>query len=409
MGQTEKESYKPIASEALQYQTQEMLLVDDPKHKITLGIPKEQEHLEKRVPLRPEAVGLLVDAGFEIFVESGAGHSSKYRDSEYAEAGAAIVYSPEEVFEREVVLKIAPPTLEEVGMMKKGKTIISAIQSNTLNRQILDRLCEKSITSVAFELVQDKVGGLPLVRAMSEIAGSTVMLIAAEYLSSVHDGKGIILGGVTGVPPTSVVIIGAGTVAEYAARTALGLGAEVKIFDNHVYRLRRIKERLGHAYLYTSTIDSVMFDEALKKADVAIGALRSEHNMPQCIVTEEQISEMKTGSVIIDVSIDNGGCFETSEVTTLHRPVFRKHGVIHYCLPNIPSRVARTASTAFSNILSPILMRMIRLGSAERLMFEAGWFAQGVYTYRGGITNATLANKFHLKYKDLRLIIAAHI
>ena len=407
MGQ--KEGFKTVASEALQYQTQEMLLVENAKHKITLGLPKEQEHLEKRVALRPEAVGLLVDAGFEVHVESGAGHSSKYKDSEYADRGAMITYSPDEVFDKDIVLKIAPPTIQEVALMKKGKMIISAIQSNTLNSQVLEKLCEKGITAVAFEMIQDKAGGLPLVRAMSEIAGSTVMLIAAEYLSSVHDGKGIILGGVTGVPPTSVVILGAGTVAEFAARTAVGLGAEVKIFDNHVYRLRRIKERLGQAYLFTSTIDSVMLEEALESADVAIGALRSENNVSQSIVTEEVVSRMKTGSVIIDVSIDNGGCFETSEVTTLGKPIFRKHGVIHCCLPNIPSRVARTASTAFSNILSPILMRMIRLGSAEKLVFEGGWFAKGVYTYKGGITNQSMADKFQMKYKDLRLIIAAHL
>jgi alanine dehydrogenase len=239
-----------------------------------------------------------------------------------------------------------------------------------------------------------------------EYSEAGVMLIAAEYLSSANDGKGVILGGVTGVPPTKVVILGAGTVAEYAARAALGLGAEIQIFDNHIYKLRRIKHALGQQ-VYTSSIDNVTLRHSLKNADVVIGAIRAEKGRSRCIVTEEMVAEMQEDSIIIDVSIDQGGCFETSEMTTQLKPTYRRHGVIHYCVPNIPSRVARTATTAISNIFTPVLLQIANAGGVEDMIFTTKWFTKGVYTYKGSLTNANIANKFNLKYKDLTLLLAA--
>ena len=304
------------------------------------------------------------------------------------------------------MLKVNPPTQVEMDMMRTGSCLISALQLGSQNQEFIQKLNEKKITAVAFEYLEDKVGGMPVVRAMSEIAGSTVMLIAAEYLSSVNDGKGLIMGGVTGVPPTQVVIIGAGTVAEYAARTALGLGANIKIFDNHIYKLRRIKQLIGQQ-IYTSTIDNFSLGQAMSEADVVIGALRAEKGRNKIVVSEEMVANMMHGSILIDVSIDQGGCIETARMTTHDEPIFMVHDIIHYCVPNIPSRVARTASYSLSNIFTPIILQMADLGGAEEMIFNYKWFLRGVYTYRGSLTNAYLARKFGLTHKELQLLLAA--
>ncbi|EOZ95838.1 Alanine dehydrogenase [Indibacter alkaliphilus LW1] len=376
------------------------------KNSLVIGLPMEKAAQEKRVVLTPDAVRLLVNNGQTVYVESKAGELSKFSDKEYSDAGAKVVYSSKEAFDAEVVLKVEPPTEEEIEYMRTGACLISALQLGKQKADFIHALNKKRITAVSFENLEDKVGGMPVVRAMSEIAGSTVMLIAAEYLSSVNDGKGLILGGVTGVPPTEVVIIGAGTVAEYAARTALGLGASIKIFDNHIYKLRRIKQLLGQQ-VFTSTIDNFTLAQAIKEADVVIGALRTEKGRNKIVVSEEMVAAMMEGSILIDVSIDQGGCIETAEMTTHEQPVFLKHGVIHYCVPNIASRVARTASVALSNIFTPILLQMADLRGAEEMIFNYKWFMKGVYTYRGSLTNAHLARKFSMNHKELQLLLAA--
>ncbi|WP_291782873.1 alanine dehydrogenase [Cecembia sp.] len=376
------------------------------KNALVIGIPRETAAQEKRVVLTPEAVGLLVNNGQEVIVETLAGKDAKFTDKEYSDAGAKMVYSAKEAFDAEVILKVEPPTIEEIENMRPGACLISALQLGKQHADYIHALNRKRITAVAFENLEDKVGGMPVVRAMSEIAGSTVMLIAAEYLSSVNDGKGLILGGVTGVPPTEVVIVGAGTVAEYAARTALGLGASIKVFDNQIYKLRRIKQLLGQQ-VYTSTIDNYTLGKALKEADVVIGALRAEKGRNKIVVSEEMVSGMMEGSIIIDVSIDQGGCIETAVMTSHEHPTYVKHGVIHYCVPNIASRVARTASAGLSNIFTPILLQMADLRGAEEMIFNYKWFMKGVYTYRGSLTNAYLARKFTMSHKELQLLLAA--
>ncbi|MDX5478803.1 MAG: alanine dehydrogenase [Cyclobacteriaceae bacterium] len=380
--------------------------VKSAKNSLVIGLPKEIAAQEKRVVFTPEAVKLLVNNGQQVIVESNAGLLSKFSDQEYSDAGAKVVYSAKEAYDAEVIFKVEPPTPEEIEYMRPGACLISALQLGKQHADYIHALNKKRITSVAFENLEDKVGGMPVVRAMSEIAGSTVMLIAAEYLSSVNDGKGLILGGITGVPPTEVVIIGAGTVAEYTARTALGLGASIKVFDNHIYKLRRIKQLLGQQ-VYTSTIDNYTLGQALKEADVVIGALRAEKGKNKIVVSEEMVAGMMEGSIIIDVSIDQGGCIETAEMTSHDKPTFTKHGIIHYCVPNIPSRVARTASVALSNIFTPIVLQMADLRGAEEMIFNYKWFMKGVYTYRGSLTNAYLARKFSMPHKELQLLLAA--
>ena len=382
-----------------------MLAVETRKRRLFIGLPKESSLQENRLGLTPEAVQHLVSEGHEVLLESGAGEPSKYSDHAYSEAGASIAYSTEEVYKADIILKVAPPMPDEIELMRPGQTLISALQRGTLTAEFIAALSRKKVNAIGFELIKDPSGARPVVRAMSEIAGSTVMLVAAEYLARSNEGKGIILGGITGVPPSQVVILGAGTVAEYAARAALGLGAEVRVFDNHLYKLRRLKHNLG-AQIYTSTLDTFALSQQIRRADVVIGALTVEEGRIPFMVPEDMVSQMAAGSIIIDVSIDQGGSFETSELTSHNRPVFRKYDVVHYCVPNIASRVPRTATNALSNIFTPILQEISQQGGINETLFTNEHFRSGVYIYKGSLTNAAIAKKFNLRYKELGLLIA---
>jgi alanine dehydrogenase len=406
MTEKKKTGFEALASKTSLYPQEQMLAVARGKHSFFIGLPREISLQENRISLTPDGVALLVNNGHEIWVENKAGEGSKFTDQLYSDAGAKIVYSPQEVYKADVILKIEPPTFDEIQLMHPGQTLISAIQLGQFSTDRMQALLKKKITALAYEFIEDKVGGMPIIRAMSEIAGSSVMPIASEYLSTVNSGKGVILGGITGVPPTKVIIIGAGTVAEYAARAAIGLGARVQIFDNHLYKLRRIKHLLGQQ-IYTSTIDTFTLNDTLKTADVVIGALRAEKGKIRQVITEEMVSRMRPDSLIIDLSVDQGGCVETSEITTLDNPIFRKFGVIHYCVPNIASRVAHTATTALSNIFTPTILRAAEEGGVEEMIFSHKWFMKGVYSYRGGLTNEFLARRFGLKFKNIELLLAA--
>lgn len=398
--------FEVLARKSALYPQEELLAVERKKGALQIGVPKEVSLQEKRVPLTPGAVALLTNNGHEVIVETGVGRACNFPDNEYSDAGAKIVYSPNEALEAQLVVKIEPPTKEEIDLMKTGSYLISALQLGQLTKEYFEKLNEKKINAIGIELIEDKVGAMPVVRAMSEIAGISAIQIATELLNNHQGGKGIILGGITGVRPTKVVILGAGTVGEYAARAALGLGASIEIYDNHLYKLRRIKHALGQP-VHTSTIDTVMLSESLTEADVLIGAIRAEKGRNKCIVTEEMVMNMRKDAVIIDVSIDQGGCVETSETTTHDKPTFRKFDVIHYCVPNIASRVSRTASNAVSNILTPMILQAGDLGGVEEMIFTNSWFMKGVYTYKGTLTNMHLANKFNLKFKELSLLMAA--
>ena len=372
------------------------------------GVPKEVAFQEKRMPLTPVSVEVLVQNGHEVVIESGAGESANFNDQEYSEAGALISYDTKKVFESHVVLKVEPPTLEEIAWTQPGSTLISAFQSGEQTAEYLEALNRKRLIAIGYEFIEDKVGGLPIVRAMSEIAGSTVMLIASEYLSSSKEGRGTIIGGITGVPPTRVVILGAGTVAEFSARAALGLGAEIRVFDDHIYKLRRLKHALG-SEVYTSTYDAAVLKKEVQEADVLIGAVRMEKGRNKILITEEMVSKMRHGSVIIDVSIDQGGIIETSEITTHENPTFTKYDVIHYCVPNIASRVAQTASQAISNIFTPILLAAGEEGGFEEMIYAQPRIMKGVYSYKGNLTKLELAKRFNMSFKDISLFIAARI
>lgn len=380
-------------------------LVGKGRKKLDIGMPKERSPFENRVALKPSSVAAIVGHGHDVVIESGAGKGANFSDGDYSEAGARIAYDSKQAFEAGLVVKVDPPVQEEVAYLNKGAALISTVQTAKQSAQYLESLNKKKIIALGYEFIQDKVGGLPLMRAMSEIAGSSTMMIAAEYLSSAKNGRGVILGGITGVAPTTVVILGSGTVAEFAARSALGLGADVRIFDDHLYKLRRLKHSLGKE-VFTSTFDAYRLEKEILNADVLIGAIRADKGQ-KMLVTEELVTRMKQGSVIIDVSIDHGGCIETSELTNHARPTFVKHEVTHYCVPNIASRVARTASLAISNILTPIILEFGEQGGIEDMIFNENWLMKGVYTYKGSLTNLSLAKRFNMPYKDFSLFMAA--
>ncbi len=397
--------FESLAASRAYFTQESTLAVETRKRKLFIGLPRETTLQENRLGLTPEAVQHLVTAGHEVMLEAGAGEPSKYSDHNYSEAGAQVVYTTQEVYQADIVLKVAPPTRDEIEFLRPGQTLISALQMGTLTAEYIAALQRKKVNAIGFEFIRDPSGAMPVVRAMSEIAGSTVMLVAAEYLARSNEGKGIILGGITGVPPSQVVILGAGTVAEYAARAAIGLGAEVKVFDNHLYKLRRLKHNLG-TQLYTSTLDTFALSQQIRRADVVIGALTVEDGRIPFMVPEEMVASMAPGSIVIDVSIDQGGCFETSEMTSHSQPIFRKYDVVHYCVPNIASRVPRTATNALSNIFTPILQEIHQHGGINEVLFTNEHFRAGVYIYRGSLTNASIGKKFNLRYKELGLLIA---
>ena len=390
-----------------QFYTQEEMVMKSAKlDKLFFGIPLESTLQENRVPLVPASVATLVAQGHQVIIERGAGLKAHFSDRDYAEAGAEIAENREQVYKAAVILKAAPPTNEEIDLMFANQILISPLQMPTLSATYFHKLRQKRVLALAMEYIKDESDTFPLVSIMSEMAGIEAMLTAAELLSVNAGGNGVLLGGISGVPSAKVVILGAGVVAEYASRVAIGLGAEVRIFDNDVYKLKRLQNQVGRQ-LYTSSLNPIYLQEELVSADVVIGAIHSKSGRTPVIVSEEMIQKMKPGAVIIDVSIDQGGCFATSEVTTLHSPSFIKYGVIHYCVPNITSRVPRTASMAISNILTPILLHAASAGGIESWLFNNPGLRHGVYTYNGYLCNAYLGERFDMKATNLDLIITS--
>lgn len=398
---------KPIVSTSFSYETLEETLDIKPQDaKLFIGLPQETAFQENRVPLIPEAVNVLVINGHEVIVESKAGEGSKYSDSDFSNAGAVIAHNKKDVYKAPILIKSAPVLEECLPHLQMNQTIISPIQISILKKEIIEHMMEKRITALSFESLKDDSGTYPIVRSMSEIAGSAVMLIAGQYLGSANKGKGVLLGGISGIPPTKVVIIGAGVVGEFATRTALAMGASVKVFDNNVYRLKRLQNNLG-VRVWTSVMEPRILAKQLKTCEVAVGALSNETGRSPIVVTEEMVMAMRQGSVILDVSIDRGGCFETSEITTHEHPVFMKHGIIHYCVPNIPSGFARTASHAISNVLMPLLLDAGEEGGFEEMVWHNFNLRNGVYLYKGHLTNFYISQRFDMKYTDLNLLIAS--
>ncbi|HKK74533.1 MAG TPA: alanine dehydrogenase [Saprospiraceae bacterium] len=392
-----------------QYETQpEMLQVKKRPNKLFIGIPKEETLQENRVALVPSSVATLVGHGHRILIESGAGDKSNFSDHDFSEAKGELVFSKEEVYKADVILKVAPPTLDEIDLMHPNQILISPLQLPLIEAEYITKLKKKRVIALAMEYIKDGDDNFPVVRIMSEMAGLSAVLTAGELLSIDGGGNGVLLGGISGVPSAKVVILGAGIVAENATRVALGLGAEIRVFDNNIAKLKRLKDKVRQQ-IYTSVINPVYLERELESADVVIGAVHSKSGRTPVIVSEDMVSRMKAGAVIIDVSIDQGGCFATSEVTTLKKPTFVKHDVIHYCVPNIASRIPRTASIAVSNILTPILLEAGATSSIEAVLFNDHGLRHGVYTYKGCLCNEYLGQRFNIKSTDLNLLITSNL
>ena len=398
---------KPTISTSFLYETfEETLDIKPLGAKLHIGIPKETAFQENRIALTPEAVGVLVSNGNEVSIEHLAGEGSHYSDADYSEAGAKIVFDRHEIFKCPILVKSAPIVAEDLPLLQLNQIIISPIHYSALQQGDIQKMMEKKITALSFENFKDASGTYPIVRSMSEIAGSAVMLIAAQYLSSFNKGKGVLLGGISGIPPTKVVIVGAGIVGESATRNALALGASVKVFDNDIYKLKQLQNNLGQR-VWTSVLEPKILAKQLKTCEVAVGALSNEFGRAPLVVTEEMVAAMRPGSIIIDVAIDRGGCFETSELTSHEKPTFVKHGVIHYGVPNIPSGFARTASQAISNVLMPLMLTISDEGGLDEMLWHDVNVREGIYLFKGALTDFYISQKFDLKYTDLNLIIAS--
>ena len=384
---------------------EEMLEIKKDRTSLTIGIPLEDHVVEKRISLLPDGVSLLIQNGHQVLVESGAGTGARYSDHDYAEAGAAIV-GRGEAFQADLVLKVAPPSQDELEMTRERQIIISTLASLGRNKEYFRKLMDKKVTAFAFEFIKDRFGTYPVLRSVSEIAGNTSMQIAAQYLGDPEYGQGSMLGGSSGIVPTEVVILGAGTVGENAARVATAMGATVKVFDTSIHRLRRLQQQLGQR-LFTSIIQPRTLLSALKTADVLIAALHSEYGQSPVVVTEDMVRMMKGNSVIIDVSIDQGGCVETSRQTTHKDPVYKKYDVIHYCVPNIASRVPKTSSWALNNFFVPVLLKLGESSNVENLIREDRGLCHGIYLFKGIVTKKSLSDTFGLPFQDIDLLLAA--
>ncbi len=398
---------KPQIKSSFAFETQEEVLdIPHGSKPLLIGIPKEIAFQENRIGLTPDAVSVLVANGHDVMVESLAGSGSRYTDNDYSEAGAMIVFEKEEVYKCPILVKTAPPVEADLPYLQMYQTIISPLHLSALKKELMEQLMAKKITALSIENIKDENQNYPILRSMSEITGSAVMLIAGQYLSNFNQGKGVLLGGVSGVPPTKVVIIGADIIGEFAARNALALGASVKVFDNNVSRLQRLQNNLGQR-VWTSVLEPKILAKQLKTCEVAVGALRNEFGRAPIVVTEEMVAAMRPGSIIIDVAIDRGGCFETSELTNHAHPIIIKHEVIHYGVPNIPSGFARTASQAISNVLMPLLIQIGDQGGLEEIIWQQVHLREGIYLYKGALTDFYISEKFQLKFTDLNLLIAS--
>ena len=392
----------PFTKEQLLPQEETLEIVKQ-KGELYIGLPKETHFQEKRICLTPDAIAAIVANDHRVLIEKGAGEKAGFSDSDYSESGAELTDDKNKVFGCPIILKVEPPSLDEIELINPKTILITALQLKTRDKVYFEALAKKKLTALAFEFIKDEAHSYPAVKALSEIAGTASVLIASELMANNELSNGMLFGNISGVPPAEVVVIGAGTVGEYATRSALGLGANVKVFDTSITRLRNLQVKVGRP-LYTSTLQPKYLMKALRRCDVAIGALKGTNRAP-VVVTEDMVEKMKNGAVIIDVSIDMGGCFETTEITSHDQPTKIKHGVIHYGVPNIPARYPKTASISISNIFTPYLLNMAESGGLENaIRFDSG-LKNGLYFYRGILTNKAVADWFGLPYSDLNILL----
>lgn len=398
-----------ISTETSLLTLEKPLKVREGKQSLKIGVPKEVFSDERRVAIAPAGVATLVSNGHEVLIEEGAGLKAHFADGEYTDHGAEIVPSAKELYSRStLVVKVCPPTREELELIQEKQILISALHLGNTSPDLVKKLMDLRVTGIGFEFIQDPDGSLPIVRMMHEISGSMSIQVASRLLESSHGGKGIMLGGISGVPPASVVILGAGVIGEWSARVALGLGARVVVLDTDLSALRALKHHFD-LRVTTAVANPHYLPQAVRNADVLIGAMMQSGGRPPMIVTEEMVQTMRSGSIIVDLVIDQGGCIETSHPTTLSDPTYVEHGVIHYCVPNLPSNAARTATYALTNVLVPYLIEIGDAGSINDALWRSASLRNGTYVYRRHLTKKSLAALFAMPHRDIELLIASGI
>lgn len=377
------------------------------KPRLSIGVPKENAKIETRLALTPEGVSILTEEGHSVYVQRGAGDPMAYTDLQFSEAGAFMVENPSDVFGADIVLKIAPPTLQELELMHNRSTIFSMLQLSNLSKDCIDLIMQKKMNAIAYELIKDEQKAFPVVSSIAEIEGNAAIAVASDLMSSERGGKGLLLGGVAGITPPEVLILGASITGSVAARAAMGLGAMVKVFDHDINKLRKIQHYLGRQ-VFTSVIHPAVLLKSLTSADVVISNLRYINGSDRFMVSEDLVKTMKKGAVIVDLSVDQGGSFETSECRNITNPVFEKHGIIHYCVPNISARVGRTSSMALSNIFTPIILKVGESGSVKQSIADSSGFRHGAYIFNGIMVNRLIGNYYGVASNDISLLMAGY-
>ena len=400
----------PFDTEQIGIKTLEKSLIKTKSERsLKIGLPKETSNDERRISLTPGGVSILAANGHEILVEKNAGIDAHFSDKEYQDAGAIISYSAEELFSKsEMIVKVAPPTQKELDWMQPNQILLSALHLGHTTKEFIHTILEKGICGIGYEFIKSEDNEFPIVRMMHEITGSMSVQIASHYLENSSNGQGIMLGGISGIPPATVAILGAGITGEYAARTALGYGAQVFVMDNDLAMLRRLENALDRRII-TATANHQYLSTAMGFADVVIGAAMTEGERAPCWVTDPMVQSMKPGSVIVDAVIDQGGCISTSVPTTHSNPIFKKYDVVHYCVPNIPSNVAKTATHALSNVIVPYLVELGDAGGIEGCLWKNTALRNGAYTYKKNLTKKSLANQFDMPFRDIEVLIASQI
>lgn len=400
----------PLETEEIGIQTLEKrLMKSESKISLKIGLPREVSNDERRICLTPGGVSVLTSNGHEVFIEKEAGLEANFTDKEYADAGAEIAYDIDELYKKsDMIVKVAPPSESELDLLEQNHILFSALHLGNATEEYLHTLISKNITAIGFEFIKSDDKEFPLVRMMHEITGSMSVQIGAHYLEKSEGGQGIMLGGISGIPPATVVILGAGITAEYAARTALGYGAQVFVMDNDLARLRHLENALDRRII-TATSNYQYLSSALKYADVLIGAALFEGERAPVLVSEPMVSSMKPGSVIVDTVIDQGGCIATSRSTTHSEPTYMEHEVIHYCVPNIPSNVARTATYALNNVIVPYLLAIGDAGGIQECLWTNTALRNGTYVYKKHLTKKSLSQIFDMPYREIEMLIASQI
>ncbi|MCS3650880.1 alanine dehydrogenase [Salinibacter ruber] len=382
---------------------------DDEQESLRIGVPREVGNEEQRVALAPSGTGALVANGHEVYVKEGAGHEAHFQNDEYVDAGAELVSAPDDLYERsDLIVKVGPPVEDEMELLQKGQILLSALNLGGTTAEFLHHLMRLQITGIGFEFIRDPDGTFPLVRMMHEITGSVSIQIAGRYLESNEGGKGVMLGGISGVPPATVVILGADVIGQWAARTALGYGAHVIVLDTELGSLRTLENTLDRS-VTTAVASEHYLRRAVRSADVVVGAMVTGGERSPLLVTEDMVQSMAPGGVIVDAVMDQGGCIETSRPTTHSDPTYRRHDIVHYCVPNMPSNAARTASYALTHVLVPYLLRIGEAGSINEALWRDEGLRNGTYVYRQHLTKQNLASMFGMSHRDIELLIASGI